>query len=265
VEQWYHYDEFGDWVYSGTNYTNQIVVYTNIVVTNQFDTFVYSWATPDATGTSTAYPPIRTSWFTAWDSKLEDLFAGSYGIKWVDCEAFGVDTNDYGDAWYEANTNELQYPPVYAEDVHGTITATFLKKAGIGGAFSNSPSSWGNKFTHKPNLLTNTWVLGVIAHSTNGWRYDKMVDLSASVYDQSVRPVLQYVPSGANPFSESITFSVDTATRLKGNTEATEACTETIIAASSALVAFTNRLASVSSMSASTNPPDALIYRSKPK
>jgi hypothetical protein len=223
---WAWYDQYDPlWVH--TKYTtNKILIYTNIVVTNQFEAFTYSYSSPEISGTETINPPIRASWFLAFDNKLRDVVVHSSAGYWVDTNKFFNGDPIYGETFLRTLPNAY-----YTATNNSWLIKGMGKLCYIGGF-----GTWGNTnstysidssyvpgyFTHRVSVKTNEWVLGTIIYTrvpvmdyyynilyyTNTWKFKNTGPLTLNLIDRSIRPVLEYKPAGTNPFTSSLSFSI---------------------------------------------------------
>jgi hypothetical protein len=145
-------------VTNGYTVTNNWICYTNLTVTNQFLPFAYTWATTNSSGTATAYPPIRASWFAAWDAKYDAVLAYANWVRMEDC---GLLSNDTADAYF-ADGTKTDLPT-------GWTKTNLFTRYGIG-IVTNGTAY----FTHKPATYSNEWKLGSVGFdcSSGVGRYD---------------------------------------------------------------------------------------------
>lgn len=164
---------------NGLTVTNQVIQYRTIVTTNQYLPFGYTYSNDFTNGTGTVYPPMRRSWFTAWDSTLFSI-VGSY----VDTRLIGADGtyNDY----FASVTASLSSAsaPVYSR-------ASLFGAAGIG--YTNA-----GHWTASTSGTNADWLLASIHSGTNtGWTFNEWSPLD-SVHPGTLleAPMAQFVAGG---------------------------------------------------------------------
>lgn len=283
---WQYYDN--EWVH--VKYaTNKILIYTNIVVTNQFDAFTYNYSSPEQSGTETIYPPIRASWFTAFDNKLREVInhgstPNSHGY-WIDTNMFFNGDATYGETYCRSRPSAYDLETNNSWKIRGMGKLCYI---GGFGTWENTNSTFtidspntDGYFTHRPSIKTNEWVLGTIIYKkspirdiynniigwTTNWNYNQMGPMTLNLIDRSVRPVFEYKPAGTNPFTSSITFSIgatmyELSKELKWNNsglagvDPNQSYTEDIIVNSIGDTACASPIYSIANITASGTPPN---------
>ncbi len=217
---WQYYDN--EWIHQKF-VTNKVLIYTNLVVTNQFDAFTYNYTSPGTNGSVIVYPPIRSSWFTAFDSKLSSVIAARSGFNWIDTNIVYNGESTYGETFFRAHGEDSNQWKIRSMGklmyISGcgtwanTNNSTTIESVGLGGYFY-----------HRPKVpLTNNWVLATIIYKKvpiydgyyniigwdTQWVSKAMGPFTLNLIDRSVRPVLEYIPAGTNPFTGNITFTLD--------------------------------------------------------
>jgi len=178
------------WVEDGatnrTVVTNHFIVYKTVTTTNQFEPFSYSYTNP-ATGasvTNMAYPIVKRSWLTTWDTKF-DAILGSYVVT-------NRESNGSFNAYFATITNQnaAATPPAWTK-------TNLFTTLGIG-YVTNTVAHW----TKTPAHTNSDWLLAAIwSGGTNdtSWTYKRFTDFTnGHPRDAAGLPVAQYIQAGWN-------------------------------------------------------------------
>ena len=159
--------------FAGTNAAG-VISYTNIVTTNVYESFGYTYTNP-ITGdalSATGHPYIKQAWIAKWD---QYFYSCAGGGTWVDRAQF--DSNGLLVAWFTNHTNSVQFPVL-------ALTNIFL----------NATAGHGTNFTRRPLLPTNDLVMCSIQYRTSSWWFAKIDTSDSYRYDTTPYPFIEVCP-----------------------------------------------------------------------
>jgi hypothetical protein len=184
-------------VTNGVTITNLYPRTIPVTVTNVFLPFEYTYVDPVSSNTVTniAYPRVKRSWFTTWDTTFDSL-VGSFVIT----NGSGTNYNTWFGTMGVSNLGTSATPPMW------TKTNLFLT-LGIG-YVTNTVAQW----THTPGNPYADWLLAGIwasGKTETAWTFKAFTEMGTNMHprDASVLPVAQYIPAGAGtPTNLAITL-----------------------------------------------------------
>lgn len=187
-----------------SHYTNLCLMTANIVTTNQFGPFDYSYTSPNESGVATGYPYVTHYALDALDTRIENL------IPEFVCRH--VMSNDTYNAWFASC-------PTNFEGTHSNIIpweskAGMFSREGIGYATNLTVDTYTDlvtggdaRFTRQPPTI-DSWVLAE-AHYTGAWVFVDVGQFDTRYYSTNL-PYAVYTPEGTNIVqSVSITCTGD--------------------------------------------------------
>jgi hypothetical protein len=174
-----------------THYTNIHLMTTNILTTNQFGPFEYSYTSPNESGTATGWPYVTHYCLDELDDTIDllipEFLAGSLQTNGLYSHYF---------ATYPTNSHGIRYATLPDESKAGMFYrsgigyATNLTTNAIG--FVTGGDAW---WTRQPPTI-ESWTLAE-AHYTGAWVFVDVGDFDKRFYDDPSVECL-YLPSGTN-------------------------------------------------------------------
>lgn len=179
---------------TGHSFTNTILIYTNLPMTNLTKvTYI------DHNGsTRTGYPFVTQSEMAALDAKIDEL------IPLFVMTNLAVD-GDYNDWFAEGSTN-------HPSDFPMCNKAALFDNLGIGYVTNRLTNEWGfvtngdAYYTRYP-LMTNEWLIFETAYCSNGWSTNVIQNKGLKMYD-TTPPKAIYHLGGTNSLT-AISFTIN--------------------------------------------------------
>lgn len=177
-----------------THYTNIHLMTTNILTTNQFVPFEYSYVSPNESGTATGYPYVTRYALHELDTTIDALIP--------EFTAASMMTNGTYNLWFS------NCPPVsiHSKSKQGIVLdeskAGILARRGIGYATNFTTNVYGHVtggdawYTRQPPTI-DQWLLAE-AHYTGAWTFVDVGDFDTRYYGGDT-PDVVYTPAGTNP------------------------------------------------------------------
>lgn len=225
--------------------TNPIPKYMTVSTSNQWGAVSYIYTNYDgAVESGVFYPYVKQGDIAALDAKVDvlipkfcvtnELVAGNFGSWFAKTSlpsAFPMETK--GGLFYRQN---IGYWTNLTVDAHGLTNGTVAY------------------YTRWPAQATNEWTLGSVTYGTNGWAFSRINDLDLRLYDQSVRPVLRYIPGSTSTAAfPSITFNLS-GTALRFSDQVATSAVESVSMVSTGEVQLTIPWKVISGISVTGTP-----------
>lgn len=232
-------------VYNGHTFTNRILCYTNIAMTNLTLT-PYTYTDAEGSHTATGYPYITQAEFASLDSQIDGLIPLFTMTNLAATDWFGT-----------KGTNDL-----YPSDFPMCSRAALFDSLGIGYVTNKVTDAWnfitnGDAYYTRYPVSTSKWFLTELAYLSNGCWATNIIGSNALRYYETVKPVAIFYagivagsPRTFTLYGEALVTSNQTVTNK----------TELVTVSPSSTTALTELWYRITNITASANGETGCVF-----